>query len=167
MGDLIEDLFAHHRWANLTLIDSMEQLSDEQLRHGGEGVYGAALDTLVHLLAAEGRYINLLTGRFPEKAVREGDRPPFALLREVGAGNADTLAVVARDLKQDQVVRSRYQGQQYENEVSLILLQAINHGTEHRSQIKAVLTQAGVQPPELDGWSFSEAAGRLRIVKEA
>jgi len=37
---------------------------------------------------------------------------------------------------------------------TIILTQAINHATEHRAQIMAILTQVGIQPPELDGWTY-------------
>jgi uncharacterized damage-inducible protein DinB len=43
------------------------------------------------------------------------------------------------------------------------LVQAINHSTEHRSQIKIALTQAGISPPELDGWTWDdERRGQTR-----
>jgi uncharacterized damage-inducible protein DinB len=44
---------------------------------------------------------------------------------------------------------------------SLLLLQAVNHGTEHRSQVATILTQLGIEPPDMDGWTFFEASGRL------
>jgi uncharacterized damage-inducible protein DinB len=37
---------------------------------------------------------------------------------------------------------------------TILLTQAINHATEHRAQIMAILTQLGIQPPELDSWSY-------------
>jgi uncharacterized damage-inducible protein DinB len=37
---------------------------------------------------------------------------------------------------------------------TVILTQVINHATEHRAQIMAILTQLGIQPPELDSWSY-------------
>jgi uncharacterized damage-inducible protein DinB len=37
---------------------------------------------------------------------------------------------------------------------SIILTQAINHATEHRAQIMAILTQLGIEPPDLDSWSY-------------
>ena len=40
---------------------------------------------------------------------------------------------------------------------AVLLTQAINHATEHRAQIMAILTQLGIQPPDLDGWSYFEA----------
>jgi uncharacterized damage-inducible protein DinB len=45
--------------------------------------------------------------------------------------------------------------------VSLFLLQAVNHGTEHRSQIATVLTQLGVEPPEMDGWAYFLDSGLM------
>ena len=45
--------------------------------------------------------------------------------------------------------------------VSLFLLQAINHGTEHRSQVATILTQLGVEPPNMDGWTYLDASGQL------
>jgi uncharacterized damage-inducible protein DinB len=39
---------------------------------------------------------------------------------------------------------------------SLILTQAINHATEHRAQVTTILTQQGVEPPDLSGWAYVE-----------
>ena len=44
---------------------------------------------------------------------------------------------------------------------SLLLLQAVNHGTEHRSQVATILTQLGVVPPEMDGWTYFDESGHL------
>ena len=45
--------------------------------------------------------------------------------------------------------------------VSLFLLQAVNHGTEHRSQVATILTQLGVEPPEMDGWAYFFESGHM------
>jgi uncharacterized damage-inducible protein DinB len=45
--------------------------------------------------------------------------------------------------------------------VSLYLLQAVNHGTEHRSQVATILTQLGIEPPEMDGWTYFFASGHM------
>ncbi len=36
----------------------------------------------------------------------------------------------------------------------ILLTQVINHATEHRAQIMAILTQLGIEPPELDAWTY-------------
>ena len=37
---------------------------------------------------------------------------------------------------------------------AIILTQVINHATEHRAQIMAILTQLGIEPPDLQSWSY-------------
>jgi uncharacterized damage-inducible protein DinB len=37
---------------------------------------------------------------------------------------------------------------------AIILTQVINHATEHREQVKAILTQLGIEPPDLQSWSY-------------
>ena len=43
---------------------------------------------------------------------------------------------------------------------SIILTQVINHATEHRAQVMAILTQLGIQPPELDSWTYFDESGK-------
>ena len=40
--------------------------------------------------------------------------------------------------------------------LAIFLTQVINHATEHRAQIMVMLTQLGVEPPNIDSWSFFE-----------
>jgi uncharacterized damage-inducible protein DinB len=37
---------------------------------------------------------------------------------------------------------------------TVLLTQAINHATEHRAQIMVIMTQLGVEPPNLDSWTY-------------
>ncbi len=39
---------------------------------------------------------------------------------------------------------------------TIILTQVINHATEHRAQVMAILTQLGIEPPDLSSWSYFE-----------
>ena len=43
----------------------------------------------------------------------------------------------------------------------VVMVQAINHATDHRRQISGLLKALGVTPPTLDGWSFGEAENAL------
>jgi hypothetical protein len=43
----------------------------------------------------------------------------------------------------------------------VVLLQAILHAAEHREQISSMLTDLGIDPPGLDGWSFGASEGSL------
>jgi uncharacterized damage-inducible protein DinB len=39
----------------------------------------------------------------------------------------------------------------------IILIQAINHAIDHRSQIATVLSQQGIELPDLAGWGYNDA----------
>jgi uncharacterized damage-inducible protein DinB len=41
------------------------------------------------------------------------------------------------------------------------MVQAINHATEHREQIKSMLSSLGVTPPDIDGWAYGEVTNAL------
>lgn len=45
----------------------------------------------------------------------------------------------------------------YEAPVIVVLIQAINHGIDHRSQMATLLSQQNIEPPDLDGWSYNDA----------
>ena len=51
-------------------------------------------------------------------------------------------------------VQVNWEGAHRDVPKTILLTQAINHATEHRAQIMAILTQLGIQPPELDSWSY-------------
>lgn len=49
-----------------------------------------------------------------------------------------------------------------EARASVILTQALHHGSAHREQICAILTGFGMQPPDVQAWAYAEATGRAR-----
>lgn len=50
---------------------------------------------------------------------------------------------------------------EYYVEPWVIMVQIINHATEHREQIKSMLTALGVTPPSIDGWDYGEVTNAL------
>jgi uncharacterized damage-inducible protein DinB len=48
--------------------------------------------------------------------------------------------------------------------VSFFLTHALEHGVEHRTEIKVALSQLGVATPDLDGWAYATAMGCGRVV---
>jgi len=44
-------------------------------------------------------------------------------------------------------------------DASVPLVQAIHHASEHRTQVLTILSQQGIEPPDLSGWAFGDAMG--------
>jgi uncharacterized damage-inducible protein DinB len=54
------------------------------------------------------------------------------------------------------VLRGTWRGEPYALPVTTVILQAINHATQHRAHVAAILSQLGMVPPDLDGWACAE-----------
>ena len=153
----IADFLKHNRWANMRLLDALEGLSDEQLDASIEGVYGTLRDTLVHMLRSEegySRHFNF-TSSIPSPALREMTTfPGFAELRRRAQRSGTEMIAVAERADPDQVLE--FDDGTYLAPVIVLLMQAVNHGIDHRSQIATMLSQQGIEPPELDAWSYND-----------
>jgi uncharacterized damage-inducible protein DinB len=160
MNPSLADLFRHNLWANLSLVDFIIGQPASVMETNVPGTYGTIRETLAHFAGAEERYLAAVTGG-PERRnpSLEETQPDLATLREhlkqSGAGFIDFAETVA-GIPQLSVV---WRGETHQAPASLFLVQAINHATEHRSQIMTALTQAGVAPPDLDGWTWHEGQG--------
>jgi uncharacterized damage-inducible protein DinB len=152
--DTLTTLFRHNRWANVRLLEICDGLTDEQLGATVIGTYGSIRDTLQHLVTAERSYFSRISTGQPYR--RPQDAPPLTLaeMAESARRTGDGLIEWAPKVGADDVVQVDWEGTPRDVPKTILLTQAINHATEHRSQVMAILTQLGVQPPELDGWSY-------------
>jgi uncharacterized damage-inducible protein DinB len=50
----------------------------------------------------------------------------------------------------------------YQAHAGVLVAQALHHGNAHREQICAILTGAGMEPPDIQAWAYANATGRGR-----
>jgi uncharacterized damage-inducible protein DinB len=147
-------LFSHHLWANLSLLEICSGLSDEQLGASIPGTYGSIRDTLQHIVTAEKSYFSRIsTGqiyRRPKGALPLTIAEMVESARTTGSG----LIEWAPKVQAGDTVEIDWDGTLRDVPKTILLTQAINHATEHRAQIMATLTQIGIQPPDLDSWTY-------------
>lgn len=151
-------LFEHNNWANRRTIEVCAALSDEQLdAEPQSATRGTIRRTLRHLVGSQQSYLNLLT--LPVDARRDVQLE-FADLAESAKRSGEQLLALARE--ESRLPATRLQTTDgYWVEPWVVMVQIINHATEHREQINSMLSALGVTPPELDGWSYGEAAKAL------
>ncbi len=154
--DTLTTLFSHNLWANLRLLERCAGLTDERLDATVVGTFGSIRDTLQHIVTAERSYFSRISTGQPYR--RAKDAPPLTIAemiesaRTTGSGLVDWAARV----QADDTVQVDWEGSPRDVPKTILLTQAINHATEHRAQIMVILTQLGIQPPDLDGWSYSD-----------
>lgn len=156
--NILAKLFEHNNWANQKIIQMCYDLSDQQLDTQPQSVTkGNIRETLLHLVSAQRGYFTLLTLPVDERPTAP---LTFGELLESAQLSGDGLLALARGEKAafDSRLRTR---DGYLTEPWVVMLQAINHATEHREQIKSMLSAQGVTPPELDGWDYAIAVDAL------
>ena len=152
--DTITNLYSHNVWANLKLLDCCAALTTEQLGSRVNGVYGSIRDTLEHIVLAEQNYFSRIsTG---QRLPRSDDAPPLTLaeMRESMLKTGAGFIEWAPQIYADDTVRLDWDGAPRDVPKTVVLTQVINHATEHRAQIMVMLTQLGIEPPELDSWTY-------------
>ena len=153
---MLSKLFEHNVWANDHIIQACAGLSDEQLDAlPMSATKGSLRETLVHLVTSQRGYLRLLT--VPVEERRQG--PPELAFAELGMSarsSGEGLLRLARD-ESGMAAKGRLETTDgFHVEPWVVMLQVINHATEHREQIKSMLTSLGLTPPNIDGWDYAE-----------
>ena len=155
--ETIATLFRHNLWANTRLFEVCASLSDEQLNASVTGVYGSIRDTMQHIVTAERSYLQRITTGKPYR--RPQGAPPLTMaeLQDSIRTSGEGFIVAAPNVRAQDSVEVDREGTPRPIPCTILLTQAINHATEHRAQISAVLTHLGVEPPSLDGWTYFDS----------
>ncbi len=154
MVPILVRLFEHHHWANLRAVEACAALADAHLDATVPGTFGSIRVTLMHIAGAEQSYVRRLSGRQPTYSAREG-WPGAERLRHALDESGRALIELAGRADPDEVLMTESQGRPSPLPVATVYIQAINHATEHRSQIATILTQQGIEPPDFSGWAWN------------
>ena len=157
--NFLEKLFEHNNWANIRIIEACSTLNDEQLDAEPQSVTkGTIRRTLIHLVSSQYSYLRTLTLPLEERL--DTLTVDFAELRESISKSGEGLLALASG--EENPLKPQLQTRDgYFVEAWVLMLQVINHATEHREQIKNMLSSLGVTPPNIDGWSYGEATNAL------
>ena len=159
----IQLLFEYNAWANQRILAAAENLTAEQLQASNDLGWGSLHGMLVHTLDAEWGWRNFLSERADLPVLTADD---FADLAAIRARWADEDAALARYLKSltdadlDGKIDYEAGGEARYHILWHCLVHMINHGTQHRSECAALLTQLGHSPGDMDFTVF--LSGRER-----
>jgi uncharacterized damage-inducible protein DinB len=157
--NILVKLFEHNNWANNQIIQACSALSDEQLdAEPQSATIGGIRQALLHLVASQRGYLSLLT--LPVEA-RRSVPLAFAELQESARLSGEGLLALVRDEPVKPLATRLQTRDGFFVEPWVVMVQIINHATEHREQIKSMLSALGVTPPEIDGWDYGEVTKAL------
>lgn len=155
MATALTELYRHHRWANLRLLDHCASLDLSLLAATSLGTYGRVDTTLWHIVGGEEGYVRHLGGQVREPTLYEiGEFTDIPDLKERAATNGDQLIAIADAAQPDEIITGTFRDQPYTMPKVVLLMQAINHATEHRAHIITTLSQHGIAPLDLDAFTY-------------
>jgi uncharacterized damage-inducible protein DinB len=153
----VYEFLHYNRWANLALLDACLALTPEQFASSTPGAYGSIYDTLRHIIRAETFYYRLVTGIRLEPPFSWDDRPALEEIRPYAEQVSSALLEAADQMVRAEPVVEEVEGEIYRYKSMTLLIQTVNHGVEHRTNITTILAQLGIEPPEIDGWAYMMA----------
>ncbi len=161
MNEALLDAFRHKTWATRQLIAACRGLSQEQLTAPASASFGNILTTFNHIILSDAGYLRRLSGQAPAWLL---DRQESVDLDQLEAWAEETAAnweqFLAGPVDAERLII--LDEGTYEAHASILIAQALHHGNAHREQICAILTSLGVEPPDIQAWSYGEAVGRGR-----
>jgi uncharacterized damage-inducible protein DinB len=157
--DTIRTLYAHHWWANRTLLDVAARLGDDAVTQevGKQFSEPTLKRMLLHLYNADLLWLSRWRGVSPTAPVdgdllREAElAPTLAALGERWVGLEREQATFLDGLQESDLPRIiQYRllsGKEYAQPLALLLHHVTDHGTHHRSELATMLTMVSGSPP--------------------
>ncbi|MEW6224066.1 MAG: DinB family protein [Chloroflexota bacterium] len=151
----IRYLFAYDRWATRRVLAVIDGLPDAVW--GATGVVGdrGLGAILVHQLGASQRWRLGLSGSDELPRPEREPLPSPGALAGAWAGEWDAIDAWLDGLSDDWLARQEDGIPRWQ-----MLAHVVNHGTQHRSEAAALLTQADRSPGDLDMIFFAEELAR-------
>jgi uncharacterized damage-inducible protein DinB len=161
MNEILIEASRHQAWANKELLAFCRRLSAHQLSSATTaGTDRRILDLFNHLVQSDRGYVSRRGDR-PEWVDNEDDTDDLGEIERRADENAEVWErFLSRPLEATQLIILD-QGA-YEADQSVLVVQALHHGNAHREQICAILTSLGLEPPDIQAWSYADATGHAR-----
>lgn len=149
LSTYIQKLVHYHYWANHRIWPYVLQLTETQFTQPSDYSIGSVKDQLVHMLWAEEIWLNRISG-IDERPTYEPEDFPDAASIQAHWDKIEQrmLHWVDNATEADLTQTFSYtnaQNQRFENTVLDTLTHVVNHGTDHRAQILALMHRLGAE----------------------
>ena len=151
-------LYQYNQWANAKIFNAAANVTQEQFVASGSFPHGGLRGTLVHALFAEWIWRTRWEGTSPTNRWNPEEFPTLESLRTRWLDEEKQLmgfvdAVTEERLNNTFDYRNT-SGKPFTKILWQVMAHVVNHGTQHRSEAGAILTDLGHSPGDLDLISF-------------
>jgi len=147
-------LYKYNRWANVKILNAASHVTSEQFLAPATFPHGGLRGTLVHTLFAEWIWRHRWEGTSPVVRIKPEDFPTFESLRARWTDEEKLLMSFVENVT-DERLNSHFfytttKGEPHERILWQVMAHLVNHGTQHRSEAAALLTDFGHSPGDID-----------------
>jgi uncharacterized damage-inducible protein DinB len=138
-------LLGFNEWANLRILTAAEKLKPEQ--------YGELVDQFAHMLGTQRWwYLKWTGGEYDGHAIPSTIADANTMFEQ----SHEDMREFGDSLTEAKVAHSErwWDGEEAELSIGELVVQVVNHGTQHRSEIALRLTEWGASPGDLDYLDF-------------
>ena len=157
-------LYEYNYWANWRILTAASRISAEQFTQPTAFPRGNLRATLLHILDAEYGWRMLLMEAREVADLAEADFPTVAAVEAFWHGEETAmrryLAGLTDEATTDLARDTNIEGIRRERVLWHALFQVLNHGTQHRSEATAMLTDFGHSPGDVDFTVFLNESTR-------
>jgi uncharacterized damage-inducible protein DinB len=150
----IQLIYDYNYWANKRILASAANVSQEQFDAHASFPYGGLHGTLLHILDTEWGWRALFQSIDSATDLKEADFPTLAALevywREEETAMRAYLSSLSNADMESHLLYTTDTGIKRDRILWHCLLHVVNHGTQHRSEAAALLTEYGQSPGDLD-----------------
>ena len=147
-------LYRYNQWANTRILNTAANVTQEEYLAPASFPHGGLRGTLVHALFAEWIWRNRWEGTSPAHRLKPGDFPTFdSLCTRWLEEEKQLMSFVDQitDEKLNQTFRyTNTSGKPFTKILWQAMAHLVNHGTQHRTEAAAILTDLGHSPGDLD-----------------
>ena len=146
--------YKYNQWANALILNAVANVTQEEYLVPASFPHGGLRGTLVHMLFAEWIWRRRWEGISPTKRFKPEDFPTFESLHARWAEEEKALMSFVEGLSDEKLNGIfRYKstdGEPHQRTLWHAMLHLVNHGTQHRTEAAAILTDLGHSPGDID-----------------
>ena len=145
----------HDVWATGKLIERLRALRDDELDLTAPGTYGTIRRTLAHIVRGDEGYLHGF-GLTREPLIEVSDAVTLDEIERRLAVVRDAVERLFAERDVDFDRRMHDERRKSDLDPWVLVTQFAHHGSDHRSQINTILSNHGLEAPELDVWAYAD-----------
>lgn len=147
-------LYKYNQWANGKILNAAAEVTREQFAAPATFPHGGLRGTLVHALFAEWIWRKRWEGTSPTERLKSEDFPTVESLRDRWLDEErrlmDFVEAVTDERLNSSFAYRNTRGEPFTQILWQVMVHVVNHGTQHRAEAAALLTDFGRSPGDVD-----------------